>query len=202
MSWSYGSWIYNYMCNHFLSPLILWVRTPYNIKWYNLSVSCDRSVVFPRYSSLDKYTKSDCDGMVQHIRIWRDKNKLTYKPICILYNREHLFLCSEWSIGFQVMIILNTASYLSMIQFRIKWNAKLQILFGTTRFTLSCISYVCNICNFVIHRSISICTLNDNPELDHGKIRCRVQNDHYLESNGSFSTELDLVLIPSEYIVE
>ena len=40
------------------------------------------------------------------------------------------------------------------------------------------------------------------PKLDHGKIRCRVQNDHYLESNGSFSTELDLVLIPSEYIVE
>ena len=24
--WSYGSWIYNYLCNHCLSPLILWVR--------------------------------------------------------------------------------------------------------------------------------------------------------------------------------
>lgn len=40
------------------------------------------------------------------------------------------------------------------------------------------------------------------PQLDHGKIRCRVQNDHYVEYNGSFSTELDLVLIPSECIVE
>ena len=40
------------------------------------------------------------------------------------------------------------------------------------------------------------------PQLDHGKIRCRVQNDHYLEYNESFSTELDLVLIPSECIVE
>jgi len=27
-SWSYGSWIYNYLCNQFLSPLKLWVWTP------------------------------------------------------------------------------------------------------------------------------------------------------------------------------
>jgi len=24
--WSYGSWIYNYLCNQCLSPLMLWVR--------------------------------------------------------------------------------------------------------------------------------------------------------------------------------
>jgi hypothetical protein len=27
-SWSYGSWIYNYLCNRCLSPLILWVWIP------------------------------------------------------------------------------------------------------------------------------------------------------------------------------
>ena len=27
-SWSYGSWIYNYLWNQWLSPLTLWVRTP------------------------------------------------------------------------------------------------------------------------------------------------------------------------------
>ena len=26
--WSYGSWIYNYLCNQYLSPLTLWVRIP------------------------------------------------------------------------------------------------------------------------------------------------------------------------------
>ena len=38
--WSYGSWIYNYLCNLCLSPLKLWawishmaVCTPYNIMW-------------------------------------------------------------------------------------------------------------------------------------------------------------------------
>jgi hypothetical protein len=28
-SWSYGCWIYNYLCNQCLSPLTLWVRTPF-----------------------------------------------------------------------------------------------------------------------------------------------------------------------------
>jgi len=27
-SWSYGSWIYNYLCSQCLSPLMLWVRIP------------------------------------------------------------------------------------------------------------------------------------------------------------------------------
>jgi len=58
-SWScsYGSWIYNYLCNQCLSPLKLWVRTPlmerctrYNIMWYSLSVTCDRSMIFSGYS--------------------------------------------------------------------------------------------------------------------------------------------------------
>jgi hypothetical protein len=57
-SWSYGSLIYNFLCNQCLSPLKLWVRspfmarcTPYNIMWKRLSVTCDRSVVFFGYSS-------------------------------------------------------------------------------------------------------------------------------------------------------
>ena len=35
-SWSYGSWVYNYLCNQYLSPLTLWVWIPlrrYNIMW-------------------------------------------------------------------------------------------------------------------------------------------------------------------------
>ena len=42
-SWSYSSWIYNYLCNLCLSPLKLWVWilimvkcTQYKIMWYNL----------------------------------------------------------------------------------------------------------------------------------------------------------------------
>jgi hypothetical protein len=46
-SWSYGSWIYNYLCNQCLSPLKLCVRTPFMARCtrYN-SLTFDRSVVF------------------------------------------------------------------------------------------------------------------------------------------------------------
>jgi hypothetical protein len=36
--WSYGSWINNYLCNQYLLPLKLWVRTPFITRctWYNI----------------------------------------------------------------------------------------------------------------------------------------------------------------------
>jgi hypothetical protein len=37
--WSYGSWIYNYMCNHCLSPLMLWVRISIRVRCTAL---CDK----------------------------------------------------------------------------------------------------------------------------------------------------------------
>ena len=40
------SWIYNSLCNQFLSPLKVWVRIP-----IILAVTCGRSVFFSRYSS-------------------------------------------------------------------------------------------------------------------------------------------------------
>jgi hypothetical protein len=53
-SWSYGSWIYNYLCNQCISPLKLWVWIPHmvrctrcNIMWWSLSVTCGKSVVSP-----------------------------------------------------------------------------------------------------------------------------------------------------------
>jgi hypothetical protein len=56
-SWSYGSWIYNYLCNHCLSPLTLWVWIPLRqgvldttLRDKSLSVTYDRSVVFSWYS--------------------------------------------------------------------------------------------------------------------------------------------------------
>ena len=59
MSCSYGSWIYNYISNQYLSLLTLWVRislvarcTRYNVHvmWWSLSVTCGSSEVFSGYS--------------------------------------------------------------------------------------------------------------------------------------------------------
>jgi len=37
--WSYGSWIYNYLCNQWLSPLMLWVRISIRAR---CTTSCDK----------------------------------------------------------------------------------------------------------------------------------------------------------------
>ena len=39
--WLYGSWIYNYLCNQCLSPLMLWVRTPFDTTF------CDKVCQWP-----------------------------------------------------------------------------------------------------------------------------------------------------------
>ena len=46
--WSYGSWIYNYLCNQCVSPLMLWVQISIRARCTTLclSVTCNRSVVF------------------------------------------------------------------------------------------------------------------------------------------------------------
>jgi hypothetical protein len=55
---SYGSWIYNYLCNQCLSSLKLWVRIPliiltrctwYNIMWKSLSVTYSIIRPYPFY---------------------------------------------------------------------------------------------------------------------------------------------------------
>jgi len=39
--WSYGSWIYNYLCNQYLSPLKLWVQNL--LRWGVLDTTlCDK----------------------------------------------------------------------------------------------------------------------------------------------------------------
>ena len=43
-SWSYGSWIYNCLCNQYLSPLTLWVRIPLlkaRCTRYNMNIIID-----------------------------------------------------------------------------------------------------------------------------------------------------------------
>ena len=59
LSWSRGSWFYNYLCNQCISSLMLWVRIPlmvrcirYNIMWYSLSVAWGRTEVFSGCSKI------------------------------------------------------------------------------------------------------------------------------------------------------
>jgi hypothetical protein len=54
-SWSYGSWIYSYMCNQCPSPLTLWVWIPFNWGILDTTLSdeaCQFTLYCPIFSFL------------------------------------------------------------------------------------------------------------------------------------------------------
>jgi hypothetical protein len=69
--WSYGSWIYNYLWNQCLSPLMLWIRTPLRLGVLDTTL-CDKVcqwLVAGRWFSLgtlDSSTnKTDCHDIAE-----------------------------------------------------------------------------------------------------------------------------------------
>jgi hypothetical protein len=71
--WSYGSWIYNYLCNQCLSPLMLWVQISIRARCTTLylSVTCGRSVVFPGHpvSCTNKTDRHDITEMLLKVAL-------------------------------------------------------------------------------------------------------------------------------------
>jgi len=49
-SWSYRSWIYNYLCNQYISPLKLWLRILLMAGWTQYNIMWCSSVVFSAHS--------------------------------------------------------------------------------------------------------------------------------------------------------
>jgi hypothetical protein len=69
LPWSYGSWIYNYLCNQCLSPLMLWVRISIREKCTTL---CDKvcqwhvtSLWFSPGSPVSSTNKTDCQDITE-----------------------------------------------------------------------------------------------------------------------------------------
>ena len=63
LSWSYSSWIYNYLCNQCLSPLMLWVRISIRVRGTTL---CDKVCQYMIMAMTAPLT------IVKQIRIWHD----------------------------------------------------------------------------------------------------------------------------------
>jgi hypothetical protein len=86
-SWSHGSWIYNYVCNQCLSPLLklrvriplLPSRTQYNFMWENMLVTCGSSVVFPGYYTIKTdRVRVDCSFCWYWWNCWSSLLKLSF----------------------------------------------------------------------------------------------------------------------------
>ena len=111
--WSYGSWIYNYLWNQCLSPLMLWIRTALRLGVLDTTL-CDKVcqwLVAGRWFSLgtlDSSTnKTDCHNIAE-ILLKVMLNTISHKPskMYILHwtmrndikKKTFLFLCVMISI--------------------------------------------------------------------------------------------------------
>ena len=105
LSWSctYGSCIYNYLCIQCLSPLMLWVWTPfmvrctrYNIMWQSLSVTCNRLVVFSDtpVSSTGKTDPHNITDILMTVALNTiNQNQLTINNYLLLPQHKSLLSC-------------------------------------------------------------------------------------------------------------
>jgi hypothetical protein len=72
--WSYGSWIYNYLCNQYLSPLMLWVRISIRVRCTTLCDKVCQWLATDRWFSLGPpvYTyKTGCHNLTEILLEWK-----------------------------------------------------------------------------------------------------------------------------------
>jgi hypothetical protein len=67
--WSYGGWIYNYLCNRCLTPLMFWVQIPLNARGTTL---CDKVCQwlaegqwFSQGTPVSSTNKTDCHDITE-----------------------------------------------------------------------------------------------------------------------------------------
>jgi hypothetical protein len=97
--WSYGSWVYNYLCNQCLSPLMLWVRISIRAKCTTL---CDQvcqwlSLVTGRWFSLGTLISST--NKTDHHDITELLLKVVLNTITLAY----------FQVIWNITLILNTS---------------------------------------------------------------------------------------------
>jgi hypothetical protein len=98
--WSYGSWIYYYLCNHYLSQLMLWVQISIRARCTTL---CDKVCQWlvagwwfslgPLVSSTNKADRHDITELLLKVAL---KHHQTNKQIYIFYQLPMLSEDLRW----------------------------------------------------------------------------------------------------------
>jgi hypothetical protein len=123
-SWSYGSWIYNYLCNRCLLPLTLWVRIPLKQSVLDTTL-CDKVcqwLAAGRWFSLgtpvSSTNKTDCHNVTE---ILLKVALNTIAPSSTLHNtKRKKKIRNRWKYRFQLgtstenLIGLNNAWFITI----------------------------------------------------------------------------------------
>jgi hypothetical protein len=115
--WSYGNWIYNYLCNRCLSPLMLWIR-------FLLRARCTTSCDKVNYRVNSVYYMNCLPSTYATCKI----GLITY--------RKYI----SWVRWLRVRVMLFNATFI----FQSNWKPSVQVLsellkFNPGRFTCTCI---------------------------------------------------------------
>jgi hypothetical protein len=114
--WSYGSWIYNYLCNQYLSPLILWIWISIMARCTTLCDKVCKWLATGRWSSpVSSNNKTDRHDISEILlkmalnTIEQTKTHYFSWPSCTL-NRE-----STTHILNRIIPFINTISYYNLV---------------------------------------------------------------------------------------
>jgi hypothetical protein len=100
-SWSYGSWIYNYLCNQCISPLKMWVKIPLRKSVLDTTL-CDKICQWfatgrwfspgPPVSSTNKTDRHDITEMLLKVELNTIKQiKQTYSTLQAIHVKFCIF---------------------------------------------------------------------------------------------------------------
>ena len=108
LSWSYGSWIYNYLCNQCLSPLQLWVRTPLSLGVLDTTLCdtvCQWHTTGRWFSPSSSTNKTDCHEITE-ILLKVALNTITIHTTLLVCVCVTLLMCVCYLIGWCVTLLV------------------------------------------------------------------------------------------------
>jgi hypothetical protein len=109
--WLYESWIYNYLCNYCLSPLMLWVRISIRARCTTLCDKVCQWLATDRWFSpgppISSTNKTDCHDITKILLKMALHHQATYvfEKTCFLIYISFLFSGSNVQIPSEVVIL-------------------------------------------------------------------------------------------------
>ena len=110
-SWSYGSCIYNYLCHHCISPLMLWVQIPLRRglldaklcnKCYQWLAVCQWFSPGTPVSSINKIDRCDIAEILLKVAL----NTITLTLICdIIEKNTQKYRLMNYTIGMKILML-------------------------------------------------------------------------------------------------
>ena len=119
-SWSYGSWMYNYLCNQFLSPLTLWEFESrsdevYSIQYYVIKFVSDLrqvdgflcvfrfppSIKLTATSGVKHHNHNSNDSNIKFYFLWLYHKLIIYKALWFYFSQTLFIYFAFQSFGFQ-----------------------------------------------------------------------------------------------------